>query len=142
MISSVSATVGKLSLVAGLVFIVLKIVYKRSHNEKFRLFYERRRTFLYQVHVNVSKLAVFMAFIHGFTLTPIDWTYTVTGWLFGVSMVALLGLGAYLSIKNDAKPMDEEDDRKWRRLRIVKWILTVVAIFSLLLHYKLYNGFP
>ncbi len=142
MISSVSATVGKLSLVAGLLFVVLKIVYKRSNNERFRSFYEGRRTLLYQVHVNVSKLAVFLAFVHGFTVTPIDGTYNITGWLYGVSMVILLGLGAYLSIRNDAKPMDEERDRKWRTLRIAKWILTVLTVFVLLLHYKLYDWLP
>jgi len=36
MISSVSATIAKLSLVAGLLFVFLKIVYKRAHNERFR----------------------------------------------------------------------------------------------------------
>jgi len=94
------------------------------------------------VHVNVSKLAVFLAFVHGFTVTPMDGTYSVTGWLNGVTMVVLLGLGAYLSIKNDAKPMDEEGDVKWRTLRVVKWVLTVLAVFFLLLHYKLYDWLP
>jgi len=54
-------------------------------------------------------------------------------------MVILLGLGAFLSIKNDSKPMDEERDQKWKTVRIVKWIFTVAVVIFLLLHYKLYD---
>lgn len=52
-------------------------------------------------------------------------------------MVILLGLGAFLSIKKDSKPMDEKDNRRWKTVRTVKWVLTVAAIVLLLLHYKL-----
>lgn len=139
MLSSILATTAKISLILGFVFIVLKIAYKGSHNQKYRVFYERWRPLLYQVHVNVSKLAVLSALIHGFIVTPIDQTYTITGWLLGASMVILLGLGAFLSIKNDSKPMDEERDQKWKTVRIVKWIFTVSVVILLLLHYKLHD---
>ena len=142
MINSIFVTLGKLSFVAGLAFVVLKVVYKGTSNEGFRSFYERRRTMLYQVHVNASKLAVFLAFLHGLTLKPLDWTYNVTGWLYGGVIVTLLGLGAYLSIRNQSKPMDEGADAKWRTIRIVKWALTASAIILLLLHYKLYDWMP
>ena len=139
MLSAILATIAKISLVLGFVFVVLKIMYKRSQNQKYRAFYEQRRSLLYQVHVNVSKLAVFSAFIHGFIVTQMDQIYSITGWLLGVAMVILLGLGAFLSIKNDSKPMDEESDQKWKTIRIVKWIFTVAVVIFLLLHYKLYD---
>ena len=137
MLSSILATTAKLTIILGSIFVVLKIMYKRSHNRKYRAFYERRRSLLYQVHVNVSKLAVFSAFIHGFIVKPIDQTYAITGWLLGAAMVILLGLGAFLSIKNDSKPMEEEGDRRWITVRVVKWIFTVAVIIFILLHYKL-----
>ena len=142
MISSIAASTGKLAYVAGLLFVVLKIAYKRTRSERFRSFYERNRMTLYQVHVNVSKLALLLAFVHGFTLTPLDWIYNVTGWLFGGELILMLGLGAYLSIKNDSKPMDDEGDRRFRTLRMVKWALTLLSVIFLLLHYKLYDWMP
>jgi hypothetical protein len=139
MLSSTLATIAKLSLVLGSVFVVLKIVYKRTGNKRYRAFYERWGSPLYRVHVNVSKLAVFAAFIHGFTVKPADQIFSVTGWILGLSLVILLGTGAFLSIKNDSRPMDEEGDRRWRTIRMVKWILTAAVIPLLLLHYKLYD---
>ena len=139
MLSLILATTAKLSLILGFVFIVLKIAYKRSQHRKYRAFYERGRPLLYQVHVNASKLAVVSALIHGYIATPMDQTYSITGWSLGASMVILLGLGAFLSIKNDSKPMDEERDQKWKTVRIVKGIFTVAVVVLLLLHYKLHD---
>lgn len=54
-------------------------------------------------------------------------------------MVILLGLGAFLGIKNDSKPMDEEGDQKWKTVRTVKWIFTIAVVILLLLHFKLHD---
>ena len=67
----------------------------------------------------------------------VDGAYVVTGWVLGAVMVVLLGLGAFLSIKSGAKPMDGEADRKWGRIRAVKWALTLLMFVALALHYLL-----
>jgi hypothetical protein len=77
MLNATLATTAKLTFVLGSVFVVLKITYKRSHNQKYRAFYERRRSLLYQVHVNVSKLSVLSTLIHGFIVKPIDQSYSM-----------------------------------------------------------------
>jgi len=82
-------------------------------------------------------VAVIFGFIHGIIRSPIDQIYTITGWLFGIVMVILTGLGAFLSIKTNSKPMTCEDDAKWRKIRVIKWILTVLVFPALALHYFL-----
>ena len=93
---------------------------------------------LYQLHINGSKVAVILGFIHGLIIAPLNQTYTITGWLLGIVMVALLVTGAFLSIKTKSKPMNREDDSKWKKMRISKWILTVLVFLTLALHYLLY----
>jgi uncharacterized BrkB/YihY/UPF0761 family membrane protein len=70
-------------------------------------------------------------------LPPIDQTYTITGWVLGIVMVLLMGLGVFLSVKTHSKPMDSQDDLKWRKIRIAKWILTLLVFVALALHYLL-----
>jgi Zn-dependent protease len=99
--------------------------------------YSTTKRVLYQLHVNGAKVAVIFGFIHGIVRSPIDQIYMITGWLFGIVMVILTGLGAFLSIKTKSKPMNREDDVKWRKIRIIKWILTVLVLPALALHYFL-----
>jgi hypothetical protein len=58
-------------------------------------------------------------------------------WLFGILMVIQMGLGTFLSIKTKSKPMNREDYVKWRKIRIIKWILTMLVFLALALHYLL-----
>jgi hypothetical protein len=64
----------------------------------------------------------------------VDRVYVVTGWALGAWIVVLLVLEAFLSIKKSVKPMDREEDR---RIRVVKWALTVLMFVALPLHYLL-----
>jgi hypothetical protein len=91
---------------------------------------------LYHLHLTGFKFAVIFSFVHGFMVARIDGVYVVTGWVLGAVMVVLLGL-AYLSIKSGSEPMDGEDGRNWRRIRAVKWALTLLVFVSLALHYLL-----
>jgi len=82
-------------------------------------------------------VAVIFGFLHGIIGSPVNLRYAITGWLFGVVMVTQMGLGTFLSIKTKSKPMNREDDVKWRRIRIIKWILTALVFPALALHYLL-----
>jgi len=128
----------KIFLVLALFHPFYKILNKRKSQDGSNSYSTTKRV-LYQLHVNGSKVAVISAFIHGLYtyMSPIDQIYAITGWLLGIVMIILTGLGAFLSIKTNSKPMNREDDVKWRKIRIIKWILTVPVFLVLALHYLL-----
>jgi hypothetical protein len=78
-----------------------------------------------------------LSFVHGVVVAQVDVVYVVTGWVLGDVMAILLGLGAFISIKSGAKPMDGKADRKWERIWAVKWALTLLLFVTLALHYLL-----
>ena len=139
MLDVVSFNICKIFLVLALFYPVYKILNKRKLVDGSNSGYHTSTTkrVLYQLHVNGSKVAVIFGFIHGIIRSPIDQTYLITGWLLGIVMVILMGMGAFLSIKNHSKPMNREDDVKWRKIRIIKWILTMLVFLILALHYLL-----
>jgi hypothetical protein len=136
MLNAITLNICKIFLVLALFHPVYKILNKRKMREGSDSYSTTKRV-LYQLHVNGAKVAVIFGFIHGIVRSPIDQIYTITGWLFGIVMVILTGLGAFLSIKTKSKPMNREDDVKWRKIRIIKWILTVLVLPALALHYFL-----
>jgi membrane-bound ClpP family serine protease len=121
-------------LVLGLVYVMQKIVGKKIGQSMPKLLTERRQ-FWYGLHTNGSKLSVLLAFAHGLTIIPVDQTYTITGWVLGITLIVLTLLGAFLSIKQNSKPMSLEDDAKWKTIRIIKWILTILVFPLIALHY-------
>jgi len=136
MLDVIALNICKIFLVLSLFYPVYKILNKRKLREGSNSYSATKRV-LYQLHVNGSKVAVIFGFIHGIIRSPIDPIYTITGWLFGIAMVIQMGLGTFLSIKTRSKPMNREDDVKWRKIRIIKWILTVLVFPALALHYLL-----
>ena len=136
MLDAASFNICKIFLVLALFYPVYKILNKRKLVDGSNSGYHTSTTkrVLYQLHVNGSKVAVIFGFIHGIIRSPIDQTYLITGWLLGIVMVILMGVGAFLSIKNHSKPMNREDDFKWRKVRIIKWILTMLVFLILALH--------
>jgi hypothetical protein len=141
MLDVVSFNICKIFLVLVLFYPVYKILNKRKLKDGSNSSHHTTTTkrVLYQLHVNGSKVAVIFGFIHGIIRSPINQTYLITGWLLGIVMVILMGLGAFLSIKTHSKLMNREDDVKWRKIRIIKWILTVLVFLALALHYLLFS---
>jgi len=137
MLNVITVNVCKIFLVLALLYPIYKIVNKKKWEAASAPPSIVKRV-LYQLHINGSKVAVIVGFIHGILIAPLNQTYTITGWLLGIVMVALLGTGAFLSIKTKSKPMNREDDLKWKKIRISKWILTVLVFLTLALHYLLH----
>jgi uncharacterized membrane protein len=131
--SDVLADISKILLVVGLIFAILKILNKTKKDKP--TFYEKAKVPLYNLHKVGSILATILAFIHGFTFTPIDPKYILSGWILGLSMVVLSILGIYLGFKSNWKPFDEVQNREFKNLRIIKWILTIIIIVFLAVHY-------
>ncbi len=135
MISELSANLAKIFLVIGVPFVFFKSINKNVHNYGYTSFYQKTKRPFYQLHVNATKIGIILAFVHGFTVQPISQTYILTGWLLGIIMIVLLGLGAFLSIKNKSHPMDTGKDLQWKTIRHLKWVLGICVLVSLFLHY-------
>ena len=120
--------IAKVSICLGLLFLVMKVLGRRSSG---------LYTPLYHLHKVGPGLATVLAFVHGLTYDPIDLTYTLTGWAVGACMVLLLVIGSVLGFSSKWVPFDRAMDRQNLWLRVVKWVLTVLLIASLGMHYLL-----
>jgi hypothetical protein len=118
--------IAKIFFVIGLIFLFVKLLGKRTSGSY---------SILYNAHKAAPALATILGFYHGITITPWSQNYVLTGWILGFTMVALLVLGAYLGFQSEWVPFDEETDSKFKILRIVKWVLTIVVIVALAAHY-------
>ena len=130
MVSTIAAYAALIFLIIGVIFLPLKLIQKDVENSRYRL--------LYKLHVNAPKLALILAYLHGFTRETINPPNIPTGWILGISLVILAALGALLSIKSNSEPLDDKGDSDWRSVRIVKWVFTVVIVFVLMLHFVLF----
>jgi len=119
--------ISKVLLVVGLLFIIVKGLGKRPSTYPA----------LYNLHKAGPALATILAFVHGLTIDPIDQTYATTGWFLGLSMLALFALGIFMGFNNKWVPFDDQKDAKFKKLRILKWILTATVIVALASHYLL-----
>ncbi|MFW9911774.1 MAG: hypothetical protein ACFFEU_04850 [Candidatus Thorarchaeota archaeon] len=114
----------------GLIFIIVKGIGKRPSGT-----YNK----LYILHKAGAGLATILAFVHGFTIEPQNQAYVLTGWFLGLTLLPLFILGVFLGFQNGWVPFDEEKNRKYRNLRIVKWVLTVLVIAAFASHYLFSN---
>ncbi|TXT57837.1 MAG: membrane protein of unknown function [Candidatus Thorarchaeota archaeon] len=126
--ADIIADITKILFVLGLLFIFMKAIGKRSSGSY---------GILYNVHKAGPSLATILAFIHGLLITPINPTYVWTGWLFGLNMILLMVLGIYMGFQSEWTPFDEEQNKKYKIFRIIKWILTITVIATLGMHYLL-----
>ncbi len=119
------ADIAKILVVLGLIFIIVKAQGKRpgSYNS------------LYILHKAGPGLATIIAFVHGLTYVPISQTYVVTGWFLGIALLSLMFLGIFLGFKSDWVPFDDEMNKKYRAVRLLKWLLTMIVIIALASHY-------
>ncbi len=119
------ADIAKILIVLGLIFIVVKGLGKRpgSYNK------------LYILHKVGPGIATILAFIHGFTYVSISQNYVWTGWLLGLTLLALMSIGIFFGFKSNWVPFGAEENKRFRTLRILKWLLTVLLIIALAAHY-------
>jgi len=121
----VIADIAKILIVLGLIFIVVKGLGKRPGS------YSK----LYILHKAGPGIATILAFYHGLTYVPISQTYVWTGWLLGIILLALMAIGIFLGFKSNWVPFEDEMNKKYRVLRIVKWLLTALVIVAIAIHY-------
>lgn len=129
-ISSLLVNVSKILFGLSLIYIILKMLNRKTELS----WYPKIKNALYQIHINTGKFATILGIAHAVFVIPQSTIYWVTGTLFGAVMIILLGLGAYMSIKLN-KPMTEQENSEWRKIRLVKWLLTIFAVVFIALHY-------
>jgi hypothetical protein len=127
MVSSIAALLSLVFFVLGLLFLPVKLLRKDIENSTYRI--------LYKLHLHAPKLATILALLHGFTVSPVVSAYLLSGWILGISLILMLAIGAFLTIKTGSEPLDDQGDVTWKNVRIFKYLLTIVAIISLVLHY-------
>lgn len=134
-IGTIAVNLAKILVVVGVICVVFKIINKIWGNQSYRAFYAKMQRPFYHIHVNATKFAILLGFVHGLTIIPFDQSYIITGWALGIAMILLLGFGVWMSIKNGSQPLGEDKDLEWRSIRITKWVLTLSVFFLLFLHY-------
>ncbi|NHI93215.1 MAG: hypothetical protein EAX96_11990 [Candidatus Lokiarchaeota archaeon] len=134
MISIIFENLSKIFLVIGLVSIFLKIILVKRNYDQIS---EKKKLIIYNIHKASFSLSTIFAFIHGFTFVPINRTYIITGWLFGIVMIVLFLIGIKLGFQNNWKPYNEEENSKYKKIRALKWILTLLLMIFLVMHYFL-----
>ncbi len=135
MLNTLIANLAKILCVIGVFFLLFKVFNRRTGNQRFARFYVKISKPFYQLHVNGSKFAIILGFIHGITIQPLDQIYLVTGWVLGIVMIILLALGTRMSIKMKSTMMTPEQDLEWRKIRYIKWSLTLLVLLLLIAHY-------
>ena len=134
-ISTITVNLAKILVVIGVFCVILKIINKTIGNHSYNAFYTKIQRPLYHIHVNATKFAIILGFVHGFTVIPLDVSYIITGWALGIVMILLLGFGVWMSIKTKSQPLSVDKDLEWRPIRITKWGLTLSVFFLLFLHF-------
>lgn len=119
------ADIAKILVVLGLIFIIVKVLGKRPN------YYNK----LYILHKAGPGLATVLAFVHGLTYVPISQTYVWSGWFLGLSLLALMFIGIFLGFQSNWIPFDDDKNREFRALRVLKWLLTGLVIIALASHY-------
>lgn len=136
-LSSITANLSLAFLFLGLLFLIIKPLQKPSQQGSSQDSNNIAKNIMYQLHKAGPAIATILAFIHGFVIEPYNQTFMYTGLVFGLAMILLSGLGIIMGFKNKWIPYTAAEDRKYKKIRMIKWILTVVMIGTLIAHYVL-----
>lgn len=98
---------------------------------------EKRNLLIYNLHKVSFGFTTIFAFMHGLTYLPVNQTYIITGWLFGIFMFLLCIAGVRMGFKSNWNPYSREERTQNKKVRLSKWILTIVACIFLGTHYLL-----
>ncbi len=133
--STLTANIGLILLVLGIIYIFAKVLSKKGQEGDQKSLYQKVKIPLYNLHKSGTALATILGFVHGAIIEPISRSYAITGWILGLSMILMSILGIYMGFKSDWVPYTKSENKKYKSLRIAKWILTVIMITALLSHY-------
>ena len=134
-VSTITAILSTILLILGLIFLIWKIITKKTQKSDSTNPNSKAKLILYNIHKSASALATILGFVHGFTVATINQTYVITGWILGFSMIIMTGQGIFLGFQNGWQPFTEEKDQKFKFTRVIKWFLTLLMIVALVGHF-------
>lgn len=133
-ISIVSGNASKILIGLGLLFLIVKVLSKLFNNTVIGDSLNKFKFPTYILHKMIV-IAAILAVIHAFNVNVENQAAALVGWMTVLIMIPLIALGIMMGFSNDWKPFDEEHDARWKKIRIIKWILTFSMIGLLGLHF-------
>jgi hypothetical protein len=117
-----------------MIFVILKILHRKSADVMKPSLYDKMKIVLYNLHKAGSILGTIFAFIHGLAYESVPQGFLLTGWILGGFMIILSGMGIFMGFQNKWIPFDDEKNKKFKTLRIIKWFLTTLMLAALIFH--------
>ena len=133
MINEFLMNVAKIFFGIGILLLFVKLFSK----QKDVMSSSKKNMILYNLHKALFGLSTILGFIHGLTIMPINLTYIITGWLFGILMILLCGIGIRMGFKNQWKPYTREQKHEYKKIRLLKWGISIMVCAFLGMHYLL-----
>jgi membrane protease YdiL (CAAX protease family) len=123
------AILSVLCLVLALIFVVGKIAGTKKGNQV--SYYEKSKRPLYVLHIVGGALATIFIFTYQGMISPTVMQIVADG-ILGIALLVLLIGGIIFIIKTHFKPMDEAQNQKFKSLRVVMWIFTILTVIFLI----------
>jgi len=137
-VSEITAVISVFLLFIGLVFVVWKIINKKSQKKDVhssaRIYTKIEKPF-YILHLYASAIGSIISIVHAVTAEPANIVCKISGWIVLITTHLMFIIGIILGLKNKMQPFGSELDSENKQARRMKWILTVIAIITLFVHF-------
>jgi hypothetical protein len=131
-VSEVTAFISVILLFLGFVFVLWKIINKQSKKKDI---YTKIKKPLYILHLSASAIGSIISIVHGITADSINLVCKISGWIVLITTHVMFIMGLILGLKNKMQPFGSELDTEYKKMRVIKWILTGIAIIALFIHF-------
>ena len=137
-VSEITAVISVLLLFIGLIFVVWKIINKKTQKKdghSSARIYTKIEKPLYILHLSASAIGSILSIIHAVTAEPANVICKISGWMVLITTHLMFIMGIILGFKNKMQPFGSELDTENKQARRIKWILTIIAIIALFVHF-------
>ena len=137
-VSEITAVISVFLLFIGLIFVVWKIANKKSQKKdghsSARIYSKIEKPF-YILHLSASAIGSILSIVHAVTAEPANVICKISGWMVLITTHLMFIMGIILGFKNKMQPFGSELDTENKQARRIKWILTIIAIIALFVHF-------
>ena len=137
-VSEISSVISVFLLFIGLIFVVWKIINKKSQKKdehSSARIYTKIEKPLYILHLTASAIGSILSIVHAVTAEPANVICKISGWMVLITLHLMSLMGFILGFKNKMQPFGSELDTENKQARRIKWILTIIAIIALFVHF-------
>lgn len=136
-LSEITSLISVFLLALGAVFVVWKILDKRSQKKvgaSSRKKYAKLKKPLYFLHIGASGIASVISIIHGVTAEDVSFICKITGDIAAITVHVMFVMGVIMAVKSKWQPFNSELDAENKKARKIKWILTIITLIALTIH--------